>query len=227
MTWYPDGAIRNNLPNTLHSLEKLVLGNWSIRLWNESALELHTLVLSGVRMSPRSLVDRFGHSITSNLERLTLEDVDVSTPPQSLQKFSETFPTTLKQRCPKLKFLQIDVKQQTTNIQNLNHLNQLTSLERLVLSSKHLIPEDNLALLFTAGNQLPPNITSLRVVLPDAKHVGAMVRRSLQDHNIHHTYDQARSIWYLPDIVGSTPIKSVEPATAPGKRYGRYGKKSA
>ena len=225
MTWYPDEAIRNNLPNALHSLEKLVLGNGIIHLWDEPALKLHTLVLSGGFMDPVSLKDKLGRSIAPNLERLTLEDVDVSTSPNELQWFSGTFRTTLKQCCPRLKFLHIDVKQEKKKFPNLNHLNQLISLERLVLSSEYLIPEDNLTLLFAAGDQLPPNITSLRVVLPDAKHVGAMVRRFLQDHNIHHTYDQDRSIWYPPDIVGSTSLKSVELATAQG--YGRYGKRYA
>lgn len=228
MIWYTTGLIQKNLPNTLHSLEKLVLRNHRVHLLHEPALKLHTLVLSGGGMALLSLEDKIGRSIAPNLERLTMEDVDISTHPRDPQWFSRTFPTTLKQRCPKLKFLQIDVKQtnkfqRTTKFQNLNQLNQLTSLERLVLSSKHLIPEDNLALLFAAGDQLPPNITSLRVVLPDAEHVGAMVRRFLQDHDITHTYDRDRSIWYLPDIVGSTSLKSVELAISQGKRYGRYG----
>ena len=110
------------------------------------------------------------------------------------------------------------------HIANFENLNQLTSLERLVLSSKHLIPEDDLTLLFAARDDLPPNITSLRVVLPNAEHVGAMVWRFLQDNSIRHTYDRARSILYLPDIVGSTSLRSVELATAKGTGYGRCAK---
>jgi hypothetical protein len=121
----------------------------------------------------------------------------------------------------------------------LGNLEQLTGLEELVISSKHLLPEDDLTLLFVARERLPPNTTSLRVVLPDTKYAVAMVCKFLEDHSIHHTHeqmifkkpadhsvhhthDQISSIWHLPGTLVSTSLKSLELATVSGLYFDEY-----
>jgi hypothetical protein len=141
-------------------------------------------------MNIRSFHDKYWRSLAPNFERLILKNVDSAGSAHTRANFFGCFAMTLKKRFPKLKLLHVDV----IKPEIFQDLNQLTSLERLVLSSKHLIPEDNLTLLFVARDRLPPNITSLRVVLPDVEHVDAIVWNLLHDHNIQYTYDQAHSI---------------------------------
>jgi hypothetical protein len=226
MIWFiKESCQRSKLPDALLSLEKLVTRRCVLMVcsWGKPALQLHTLVLADCKLNLGILEDLLRGDLAPNLAQLTLQRTNCL---GTSEDFYTSFPITLKEHCPRLKSLHINVIQSIL----LGNLEQLPGLEELVLSSKHLLPREDLTLLFVARERLPPNITSLRVMLPDTDYAEAMVCKFLEENSIQHTHDQipfekfancnihyqTPSIWHLPGPLVSTSLKSLELATAVG-----------